>query len=75
MEGYPHCLCRTGSLEFFLHQETGVEQDAILAYLSDGRRLTTSNVRELAGSHDQVLIFTLSPRVPHSPSIIVHLRF
>jgi len=44
---------RIGSLELFLHQETGVEQDAILAYLSDGRRLTNSNVRELAGSHDQ----------------------
>ncbi|KAF8068787.1 putative peripheral membrane protein [Lyophyllum atratum] len=44
---------RTGSLELFLHQETGVEQDAILAYLSDGRRLVNGNVRELAGSHDQ----------------------
>ncbi|GLB42084.1 putative autophagy-related protein 11 [Lyophyllum shimeji] len=44
---------RTGSLELFLHQETGVEQDAILAYLSDGRRLMNSNVRELARSHDQ----------------------
>ncbi|KAG5636477.1 hypothetical protein H0H81_007895 [Sphagnurus paluster] len=44
---------RTGSLELFLHQETGVDQDAILAYLSDGRRLLNSNVRELVGSHDQ----------------------
>lgn len=44
---------RAGSLEIFLHQETGVEQDAVIAYLSDGRRLTNSNVRELAGSHDQ----------------------
>ncbi|RDB29904.1 Autophagy-related protein 11 [Hypsizygus marmoreus] len=44
---------RLGSLELFLQQETGVEQDAILAYLSDGRRLTNTNVRELAGSHDQ----------------------
>ncbi|KAF9467733.1 hypothetical protein BDZ94DRAFT_1155481 [Collybia nuda] len=44
---------RIGSLELFLQQETGVEQDAALAYLSDGRRLTNGNVRELAGSHDQ----------------------
>ncbi|KAF5381358.1 hypothetical protein D9615_008323 [Tricholomella constricta] len=44
---------RTGSLELFLHKETNIEQDAILAYLSDGRRLINSNVRELAGSHDQ----------------------
>ncbi|OJA17862.1 hypothetical protein AZE42_05905, partial [Rhizopogon vesiculosus] len=38
---------RRGSLEIFLHQETGVDQDAILAYLSDGTRLRTDNVREL----------------------------
>ncbi|KDQ58454.1 hypothetical protein JAAARDRAFT_176412 [Jaapia argillacea MUCL 33604] len=44
---------RTGSLERFLHQETGVEEDAVLAYLSDGRRLRNENVRELAGAQDQ----------------------
>ncbi|KAF9061726.1 hypothetical protein BDP27DRAFT_1428649 [Rhodocollybia butyracea] len=44
---------RTGNLEIFLQQETGVDADAILAYLTDGRRLTTHNVRELAGSQDQ----------------------
>lgn len=44
---------RLGSLELFLQQETGVEQDAVLAYLSDGRRLRNDNVRELAGAHDQ----------------------
>jgi hypothetical protein len=31
-----------------------VEEDAILAYLSDGRRLKNDNVRELAGAQDQV---------------------
>lgn len=46
--------CRIGSLELFLHQETDVEEDAILAYLSDGRRLRNENVRELAGAEDQV---------------------
>ena len=51
---------RTGSLELFLHQETGVDPDAVLAYLSDGRRLTNSNIRELAGSQDQVSIFNFS---------------
>jgi hypothetical protein len=30
-----------------------VDQDAILAYLSDGTRLRTDNVRELVGAHDQ----------------------
>ncbi|KAJ7645117.1 putative peripheral membrane protein [Mycena polygramma] len=44
---------RIGSLELFLHQETGVDQDCVLAYLSDGRRLTNSNIRELTGSQNQ----------------------
>ncbi|KAG6335512.1 hypothetical protein ID866_3584 [Astraeus odoratus] len=44
---------RRGSLELFLHQEIGVDQDAILAYLSDGTRLRTDNIRELVGAHDQ----------------------
>ncbi|KAH7887046.1 putative peripheral membrane protein [Phlebopus sp. FC_14] len=46
---------RRGSLELFLHQEIGVDQDAILAYLSDGTRLRTDNVRELVGAHDQTI--------------------
>ncbi|KIK99177.1 hypothetical protein PAXRUDRAFT_569510 [Paxillus rubicundulus Ve08.2h10] len=46
---------RRGSLELFIHQEIGVDQDAILAYLSDGTRLRTDNVRELVGAHDQTI--------------------
>ncbi|KIJ15923.1 hypothetical protein PAXINDRAFT_168901 [Paxillus involutus ATCC 200175] len=46
---------RRGSLELFIHQEVGVDQDAILAYLSDGTRLRTDNVRELVGAHDQTI--------------------
>ncbi|EGO03760.1 putative peripheral membrane protein [Serpula lacrymans var. lacrymans S7.3] len=46
---------RLGSLENFLHQETGVDQEAILAYLSDGTRLRTANMRELVGAHDQTI--------------------
>lgn len=46
---------RRGSLELFLQQETGVDQDAILAYLSDGTRLRTDNVRELVGAYDQTI--------------------
>lgn len=46
---------RRGSLEAFLNQETGVDQEAILAYLSDGTRLRTDNVRELVGAHDQTI--------------------
>jgi hypothetical protein len=45
---------RIGSLELFLHQETGIDQDSVLAYLPDGRRLTNSNIRELTGSQTQV---------------------
>lgn len=48
---YPY---RTGSLELFLYQEIGVEQDAAVAYLSDGKRLTTSNIRDLGSVQDQV---------------------
>ncbi|KAF8637910.1 hypothetical protein AX17_002533 [Amanita inopinata Kibby_2008] len=44
---------RTGSIEAFLHQETNVDPDAALAFLSDGRRLTNGNIRELAGMPDQ----------------------
>ncbi|KAL0959683.1 hypothetical protein HGRIS_011381 [Hohenbuehelia grisea] len=44
---------RIGSLELFIHQETGIDQEAVLAYLSDGRRLLNANLRELAGVHDQ----------------------
>lgn len=44
---------RSGSLELFLHQETGVDEDAIIAYLSDGRRLRNENIRDLAGAEDQ----------------------
>ncbi|KAJ7193554.1 putative peripheral membrane protein [Mycena pura] len=44
---------RIGSLELFIHQETGIDQDCVLAYLPDGRRLTNSNIRELSGSQNQ----------------------
>ena len=59
----PNGRGRLGSLELFINQETGVEQEAILAYLSDGRRLTSANVRELAGSQDQVRERTLSSQI------------
>ncbi|PPQ78611.1 hypothetical protein CVT25_010575 [Psilocybe cyanescens] len=45
----------TGSLEQFLQQETGVEADAALAFLSDGRRLTTGNIRDLGTAQDQYI--------------------
>ncbi|KAJ7064694.1 putative peripheral membrane protein [Mycena amicta] len=44
---------RTGSLELFIQQETGIDQDSVLAYLPDGRRLTNANLRELSGSQNQ----------------------
>jgi autophagy-related protein 11 len=47
-------LSRIGSLELFLHQEIGVDEDAALAYLSDGRRITSANIRDLASVQDHV---------------------
>ncbi|KAI0792411.1 putative peripheral membrane protein [Abortiporus biennis] len=46
---------RLGNLEHFLQEETGVDQDSVLAYLSDGTRLTNSNIRDLAGAEDQTI--------------------
>ncbi|PSR70585.1 hypothetical protein PHLCEN_2v13523 [Hermanssonia centrifuga] len=43
------------SLEHFIQKETGIEEDSILAYLSDGRRLMTENIRDLAGVQDQTI--------------------
>ncbi|KAI0767884.1 hypothetical protein BC629DRAFT_1596149 [Irpex lacteus] len=46
---------RKGSLENFLNEETGVDEQDILAYLPDGRRLRNENVRDLAGVEDQTI--------------------
>ncbi|GBE88766.1 hypothetical protein BKA93DRAFT_774471 [Sparassis latifolia] len=48
-------LERLGNLESHLEEKTGVSQDAILAYLSDGRRLRDENIRDLAGVQDQII--------------------
>ena len=53
----PH---RLGSLEQFLGEETGIDHDSVLAYLSDGTRLRSDNVRELAGNKEQVCTGALS---------------
>jgi hypothetical protein len=50
---------RLGSLEVLLCKEIGIEESAVLAYLSDGRRLRTDNVRDLAGAQDQVRLLIL----------------
>ncbi|GJE85510.1 ATG11 domain-containing protein [Phanerochaete sordida] len=44
-----------GSLERFLREQTGVDEENILAYLSDGHRLRTENLRELAGTQDPTI--------------------
>ncbi|KAF4618429.1 hypothetical protein D9613_010150 [Agrocybe pediades] len=44
-----------GSLELFLQQEVGVPAEAALAFLSDGRRLMTSNIRDLGSVKDQYI--------------------
>ena len=47
---------RTSTLERFVWENAGVDQDAVLAYLSDGRRLTNDNLRDLAGAPDNVSV-------------------
>ena len=49
-----------GSLETFLRTEIGIDEGAVQAYLSDGRRLRTENVRDLDSVQDQVC-----PCTPH----------
>ncbi|TFK25285.1 hypothetical protein FA15DRAFT_668655 [Coprinopsis marcescibilis] len=46
---------RTGSLEQFLHDQIGIDHDAVIAYISNGQRLTNTNIRELAGSQNQTI--------------------
>lgn len=63
---------RTGSLELFLHQEIGIEEDAAIAYLSDGRRLTNGNIRDLGSAQDQVCVPSLAvvrELTPRRPSL------
>ncbi|KAI0942131.1 hypothetical protein AcV7_002650 [Taiwanofungus camphoratus] len=48
-------LERLENLEYFLEEKSGVPHDAILAYLSDGRRLKEENIRDLAGVQDQTI--------------------
>ncbi|OSC97798.1 hypothetical protein PYCCODRAFT_1398207 [Trametes coccinea BRFM310] len=48
-------LERLSDLEQFLSEKSGVPQDAIWAYLSDGRPLRSDNVRDLAGVEDQTI--------------------
>ncbi|KAI5123251.1 hypothetical protein M0805_001340 [Coniferiporia weirii] len=43
---------RTTSLEKFIQDQIGTDQEAVLAYLSDGRRLMNENLRDLAGASD-----------------------
>jgi autophagy-related protein 11 len=49
-----HGMHRAGNLEQVISNETGIDVDAVLAFLSDGRRLQTDSIRELAGAQDQV---------------------
>lgn len=66
---------RRGSLELFLHQEIGIDQDAILAYLTDGTRLRTDNVRDLLGAHDQTIyVFNKHYLDIHPHDVLKELR-
>ncbi|KAI0631177.1 hypothetical protein C8Q77DRAFT_1131798 [Trametes polyzona] len=48
-------LERLEDLDHFISEKTGVPQDAIWAYLSDGRPLRSDNIRDLAGVEDQTI--------------------
>ncbi|KAI0291615.1 hypothetical protein B0F90DRAFT_1775568 [Multifurca ochricompacta] len=52
------------NLETFLRREIGIEEGAVLAYLSDGRRLRTDNLVDLTGMQDQVCFLLHTPYVP-----------
>ena len=54
VHGWPKLFPSIGSLELFLHQESGVDEDAAIAYLPDGRRITSGNIRDLGSVQDQV---------------------
>jgi len=64
-DAYP----RARSLELFVHQETGLDQEAVLTYLSDGRRLLNSNILDLAGAADQVRDLATRQSEPDVPPI------
>ena len=64
-----------GSLERFLYDVTGVEEAALLAYLSDGQRLRGENVRDLAGAADQVCLVTLKKLMVWLSAESGHIRF
>ncbi|KZT65321.1 putative peripheral membrane protein [Daedalea quercina L-15889] len=48
-------LEREANLEQLLEEKAGIYQGDGLAYLSDGRRLTKDNVRDMAGVEDQTI--------------------
>ncbi|THV00458.1 hypothetical protein K435DRAFT_818316 [Dendrothele bispora CBS 962.96] len=54
-EGSWQDIERFDTLEVFLQEVTRVEAEAVLAYVTDGRRLTKENIRELAGMQDQMI--------------------
>ncbi|KAN0130276.1 Autophagy-related protein 11 domain containing protein [Lactarius tabidus] len=72
-----HDIEGSESLEAFLRKETGIEEAAALAYLSDGRRLRTDNVSSLADVHDQT-IFVFNKyyldRDPDEVAKLLHLQ-
>lgn len=48
------CVDRRGSLKTFLSEITGVDPASIICFLSDGQQLTDANIRQLAGSPEDV---------------------
>ncbi|KAI0828599.1 hypothetical protein BC628DRAFT_80200 [Trametes gibbosa] len=55
-------LEKLNDLDAFISQKTGVPQQAVWAYLADGRPLRNDNIRDLAGVEDQVgWVFPESP--------------
>ncbi|KAI0828603.1 hypothetical protein BC628DRAFT_1316368 [Trametes gibbosa] len=48
-------LEKLNDLDAFISQKTGVPQQAVWAYLADGRPLRNDNIRDLAGVEDQTI--------------------
>ena len=70
-------MSSTGSLELFLHKQIDIDEDAALAYLSDGRRLTSGNVRDLGSAQDGVrgIIFSNANVADNNKYIFVFNKY
>lgn len=54
---------RRGSLKAFISELTGIEQGSIICFLSDGQQLRDENLRQLAGTPEDVSFWRCRSRL------------